>query len=177
MDEQEKELEEILRMFDKAPSPSSERNNQAQMRQNNLQSRQVPPKPTNAEQTVRTSNQTEYKRQSQPSKGRYLSPKRKAAIKRRKRQRIALVSLLALLLVVLIIVLICKGCSGGKKDLSVLQGTWYYDQYTEYEFDGKGNGYRTLDCIVRGSFCMFEAKNSRNVNDSARIIVEFYNII
>lgn len=42
MDEQEKELEEILRMFDKAPSPSSERNNQAQMRQNNLQSRQVP---------------------------------------------------------------------------------------------------------------------------------------
>ena len=44
MDEQEKELEEILRMFDKAPSPSSERNNQAQMRQNNLQSRQISPK-------------------------------------------------------------------------------------------------------------------------------------
>ena len=41
MDEQEKELEEILRMFDKAPSPSSERNNQAQIRQNNLQSRQI----------------------------------------------------------------------------------------------------------------------------------------
>ena len=30
MDEQEKELEEILRTFDKAPLPSSERNNQAQ---------------------------------------------------------------------------------------------------------------------------------------------------
>lgn len=29
MDEQEKEIEEILRMFDKAPSPSSERNTQA----------------------------------------------------------------------------------------------------------------------------------------------------
>ena len=41
MDEQEKELEEILRTFDKAPSPSSERNNQTQMRQNNLQSRQI----------------------------------------------------------------------------------------------------------------------------------------
>ena len=41
MDEQEKELEEILRMFDKAPLPSSERNNQAQIRQNNLQSRQI----------------------------------------------------------------------------------------------------------------------------------------
>ncbi len=60
MDEQEKELEEILRMFDKAPSPSSERNNQAQMRQNNLQSRQISQKPIDAERTARTSNQTAY---------------------------------------------------------------------------------------------------------------------
>lgn len=140
MDEQEKGLEEILRMFDKAPSPSSKRNNQTQMRQKNLQSRQVPQKPTNAERTVRTSNQIAYKRQTQSSKGRYLSPKRKAAIKRRNRRRIVIVSVLALLFVVIFIVLICKGCAGGKKDLSVLQGTWYYDQYTEYEFDGKGNG-------------------------------------
>ena len=42
MDEQEKEIEEILRTFDKAPSPSSE---------NSVQS------------------QTEYKRQAQSSKG------------------------------------------------------------------------------------------------------------
>ena len=41
MDEQEKEIEEILRTFDKAPSPSSE---------NSVQ------------------NQTEYKRQAQSSK-------------------------------------------------------------------------------------------------------------
>ena len=93
MDEQEKELEEILRTFDKAPSPSSERNNQAQMRQNNLQSRQVSQNPIDAERTVRTTNQTAYKRQPQSSKGRYLSPKRKAAIKRRKRQRAVVVSL------------------------------------------------------------------------------------
>ena len=145
MDEQDKKLDEILRIFDKAPSPSSERNNQAQMRQNNLQSRQVPPNPTNAERTVRQSNQTAYKRQPQPSKGRYLSPKRKAAIKRRKRQRTVIVSLFALLIVILIVVLICKGCSGDKKDLSVLQGAWYYDQYTEYEFDGKGNGCMCID--------------------------------
>ena len=71
MDKQEKELEEILRIFDKAPSPSSERNNQAQIRQNHLQSRQAPQKPTEAERTVRTSNQTEYKRQAPSSKGRY----------------------------------------------------------------------------------------------------------
>ena len=145
MDEQEKEVEEILGIFDKAPSPSSERNNQAQMRQNNLQSRQAPKKPTDAERTVRTLNQTEYKRQAQSSKIRYLSPKRKAAIKRRKRQRAVIVSLFALLIVILIVVLICKGCAGGKKDLSVLQGTWYYDQYTEYEFDGKGNGCMCID--------------------------------
>ena len=139
MDKQEKELEEILRIFDKAPSPSSERNNHAQMRQNNLQSRQVSQNPIDAERTVRTTNQTAYKRQPQSSKGRYLSPKRKAAIKRRKRQRTVIASLLALIFIVIFIVLICKGCAGGKKDLSVLQGTWYYDQYTEYEFDGKGN--------------------------------------
>ena len=143
MDEQEKELEEILRMFDKAPS--SERNNHAQMRQNNLQSRQVSQNPIDAERTVRITNQTAYKRQPQSSKGRYLSPKRKAAIKRRKRQRAVIVSLFALLIVILIVVLICKGCAGGKKDLSVLQGTWYYDQYTEYEFDGKGNGCMCID--------------------------------
>ena len=108
MDEQDKELDEILRIFDKAPSPSLERNDYAQIRQNNLQSRQTSQKPMNAEPTVRTSNQTEYKRQPPSSKGKYLSPKRKAAIKRRKRQRIAIVSILALFFVVLIIVLICK---------------------------------------------------------------------
>ena len=60
MDEQDKELDEILRIFDKAPLSSLERNNQTQMRQKNLQSRQVPQKPTNAERTARTSNQTAY---------------------------------------------------------------------------------------------------------------------
>ena len=124
---------------------NGKRKSQVPIWQKNLQSRQVPQKPTNAERTVRTSNQTAYKRQPQSSKGRYLSPKRKAAIKRRKRQRTVIASLLALLFVVIFIVLICKGCAGGKKDLSVLQGTWYYDQYTEYEFDGKGNGCMCID--------------------------------
>ena len=87
--------------------------NHAQMRQNNLQSSQVSQNPIDAERTVRTSNQTAYKRQPQSSKGRYLSPKRKAAIKRRKRQRTVIASLLALLFVVIFIVLICKGCEGG----------------------------------------------------------------
>ena len=62
MDEQEKELEEILRMFDKAPLSSLERNNQTQMRQNNLQSCRVSQNPIDAERTVRTTNQTANKR-------------------------------------------------------------------------------------------------------------------
>lgn len=139
-----KEIEEILRTFDKAPSPSSERNNQAQMRQNHLQSRQAPKKTTDAERTARTSNQTAYKRQPQSSKGRYLSPTRKTAIKRRKRQRAVIVSLLALLFVVLIIVLICKGCSGRT---DALAGKWDFDGTTAYEFDGKGVGTMVLPSV------------------------------
>ena len=137
-----KELDEILRIFDKAPS--SERNNHAQMRQNNLQSRQVSQNPIDAERTVRTTNQTAYKRQPQSSKGRYLSPKRKAAIKRRKRQRIAIVLILALFFVVLIIVLICKDCSGRT---DALAGKWDFDGTTAYEFDGKGVGTMVLPSV------------------------------
>lgn len=69
MDEQEKEIEEILRTFDKAPSPSSENSVQNQAQQNNKQPWQISQKPTDTERTARTSNQTEYKRQAQSSKG------------------------------------------------------------------------------------------------------------
>ena len=182
MDEQEKEIEEILRTFDKAPSPSSERNNQAQMRQNHLQSRQAPKKTTDAERTARTSNQTAYKRQPQSSKGRYLSPKRKAAIKRRKRQRTVIASLLALIFIVIFIVLICKGCAGGKKDLSVLQGTWYYDQYTEYEFDGKGNAqlYGSKPRVpskIQGSARCWKLNIRRNGKITKKVLPFFHCIV
>ena len=68
MDEQEKEIEEMLRTFGKAPSPSSENSVQNQAQQNNKQPRQISQKPTDTERTARTSNQTEYKRQAQSSK-------------------------------------------------------------------------------------------------------------
>ena len=61
MDEQEKEIEEILRTFNKAPSPSSENSVQNQAQQNNKQPRQISQKPTDTERTARTSNQTETK--------------------------------------------------------------------------------------------------------------------
>lgn len=56
MDEQEKEIEEILRTFDKAPSPSSENSVQNQAQQNNKQPRQISQKPTDTERTARTSS-------------------------------------------------------------------------------------------------------------------------
>lgn len=78
--------------------------------------------------------------------GRYLSPKRMREKKRRNRQRLlALVSALALGLLILIIILICKGCSESNDDRTELAGVWHYDQYTEYEFDGIGNGCMCLD--------------------------------
>ena len=78
--------------------------------------------------------------------GRYLSPKRMSAKKRKARQRkIAVVSALALAVLVLIIVLICRGCAGGNYDNADLSGVWHYDQYTEYEFDGEGKGCMCLD--------------------------------
>ena len=78
--------------------------------------------------------------------GRYLSPKRMSAKKRKARQRkIAVVSALALAVLVLIIVLICKSCAGEKYNNADLSGVWHYDQYTEYEFDGEGKGCMCLD--------------------------------
>lgn len=99
----------------------------------------------------RSSSNTQTQRQSVSPKqsarpGRYLSPKRMSAKRRKTRQRrIVVLATAVLAIAILAIVLICKGCSDGKNDLSALSGVWHYDQYTEYEFDGKGNGCMCLD--------------------------------
>lgn len=62
MDKQEKELEEILRMFDKAPSPSSENSVQNQAQQNNKQLRQIPQRQSCSQQTVHSSKQSSTKK-------------------------------------------------------------------------------------------------------------------
>lgn len=70
-----------------------------------------------------------------------ISAKRQASKKRRQRQRITVsISALVLLLLIVIVAVISKSCLGNKNNLAILQGVWHYDQYTEYEFDGKGNG-------------------------------------
>lgn len=53
--------------------------------------------------------------------------------------------MLALASAILVIILLCKGCSNDKNINAELEGVWYYDQYTEYEFDDRGNGCMCLD--------------------------------
>lgn len=84
-----------------------------------------------------TSNDAPVLKQTQKQ----ISAKRQASKKRKQRQRITVsISALVVVLLIIIIAVICKSCSGNKDNLAILQGVWHYDQYTEYEFDGKGNG-------------------------------------
>lgn len=75
-------------------------------------------------------------------------PSNKAAKGKRrknvKRQRIIFISVAVFLTAVCAVaVLLFK--NKNKAELSVLQGTWRYDEYTEYEFDGNGNGCMCVD--------------------------------
>lgn len=40
---------------------------------------------------------------------------------------------------------IFKKCSNDNQELLQFQGTWKYDEYTQYEFDGNGNGCMCLE--------------------------------
>ena len=84
-----KKLEEILRMFDKAPSPSSENSVQNQAQQNNKQPRQIPQRQRCSQQTVHSSKQSSKKGKFQSNQGRNLSLKRQLAGKRRLKKQFA----------------------------------------------------------------------------------------
>lgn len=62
-----------------------------------------------------------------------------------------IVSALILAAVVLGIVLICRSCS-KTPDASDFNGTYYIDDYTAYEFDGKGKGAMCLGDTTRYVF-------------------------
>ena len=62
-----------------------------------------------------------------------------------------IVSALILAAVVLGIVLICRSCS-KTPDASDFDGTYYIDDYTAYEFDGKGKGAMCLGGTTRYVF-------------------------
>lgn len=76
---------------------------------------------------------------SRDIRGLYTAQKRRKEIRRRRRNFIFAFAAFFVLLIVLI-VLLCRGCSDENEQLKELQGCWYYNEYTEYEFDGKGNG-------------------------------------
>lgn len=84
-----------------------------------------------------------------------------------------IVSALILVAVVLGIVLICKSCS-KTPDTSDFDGTYYIDDYTAYEFDGKGKGAMCLgdttryvfDYLIKDDEISFDFEDSR-VKDAA----------
>ena len=79
-----------------------------------------------------------HKKKNQKSR---IERQRKSAIRHQAQQYIWLgASTVFLALMILLIALFFKGNSGGNKELQELQGCWYYNEYTEYEFDGEGKG-------------------------------------
>lgn len=72
--------------------------------------------------------------------------RRRAAIRlRRRNQVIFIIITFVLVFGVVIGLLILKNHSNEKKELLQFQGTWKYDEYTQYEFDGNGNGCMCLE--------------------------------
>lgn len=65
----------------------------------------------------------------------YLSPKRKAAKKRRQR-RLTIITVILASVMILSIISIVKSCSSG----DALKGTWDLDGVTVYQFDRNGHG-------------------------------------
>lgn len=115
----DKEIEEIIRIV------NSDHTKPAEHRQ----------MPHNLQQSPKHSNRNKTARQLSRIK------------KRKKQYRIrkwiifgCIITVLALL-----VLLICKGCARKNDTDATIAGVWYYDQYTEYEFDGEGNGCMCLD--------------------------------
>lgn len=85
-------------------------------------------------------------RQTTSHHGRYLSLRHTNKKRRRNyKRKIILISALALALAIFVVMMLFKGCGNDKNINTELTGVWYYDQYTEYEFDSEGNGCMRLD--------------------------------
>lgn len=83
----------------------------------------------------------DYESGARPKQRSRRTAKRRSAKRQRQRQRRQIaICAFALIFVVALVVVLCKSCSESDADLDILNGIWYYDEYTEYEFDGKGKG-------------------------------------
>lgn len=61
-------------------------------------------------------------------------------IKQKKRRQKRIICFVVLVLIILVTVFLGIISINSKKELDTFTGTWIYDEYTKYEFDGKGNG-------------------------------------
>lgn len=141
------EYEEFLKLFEERyPSGNTSAGNtpnagtqQRQPQRNASLQGSTRPRPVSKQNTARSSDRPV--RRTQPSKkpGKFLTPKRIAAKKRRQRRTIAF-GAITLAVLVLVILLIVKSCSGGGVGGDKLKGTWDLDGVTVYRFDGNGSG-------------------------------------
>ena len=99
-------------------------------------------KPTEHRQQLHNSQQSSgYSKKNKTA--RQLSGNKKRKIRRRIHKWIIFGCTITV--IALLVLLICKGCAEEKDTNTALAGVWHYDQYTEYEFDGEGNGCMCLD--------------------------------
>lgn len=72
--------------------------------------------------------------------------RRKAATRRSQRNRLIWINIILVFVLAAIIgLLISENHSNAIRELKQFQGTWKYDEYTQYEFDGSGNGCMCLE--------------------------------
>lgn len=65
--------------------------------------------------------------------------------RRRRNQIIFIIITFVLVFGVIIGIAVFKNRSNSKDKLMQFQGTWKYDEYTQYEFDGNGSGCMCLE--------------------------------
>lgn len=163
MSDKDREYEEFLRLFEKEHPTVADTSIQRQEQKRCPANRPMSQRTPYLGRTVPPLNQS-VRRNRTPQKSGY-SRKRQAARKHRQQQRIIVGgSVLVLILLIIMIAVICKSCSGSKDNLAVLQGIWHYDQYTEYEFDGKGNGCMCIEEINHYEFTYIIDGDTLNID-------------
>lgn len=81
-----------------------------------------------------------------------------------------MVAVPVVVLLIMISFLVWKTCAAGS-GLRSLQGTWRYDEYTEYGFDGKRRGCLYLDGITHFSYTYQVAGDTVKLNFTAYYVM------
>ena len=89
--------------------------------------------------------------------------------KRRKvcQKRLVILSCLVIVTIAITFIVLFALLS-SKTELETIKGTWVYDQYTKYEFDGEGNGCMRLeDLHYKYTYNVLDNKLILNFEDDA----------